>query len=97
MCFLDITKAYDSIKREHLWEALRDHSVPEYLITLITTIYTNTVAKVRVGDNISDTFSLGVGVKQGDILSPLLFNIFLNFLWKKIRGYADKIKTSIRL
>ena len=38
MCFLDITKAYDSIKREHLWEALRDHSVPEYLITLITTI-----------------------------------------------------------
>ena len=62
ICFLDITKAYDSVSRTLLWEALRDHNVPEYLITLINTIYTNTTAKVRVGDNFSDSFSLGIGV-----------------------------------
>jgi len=82
--FIDITKAYDSVSRPLLWEALRDHNVPEYLITLIKTIYFNTSARVRVGDSLSDKFSLGIGVKQGDILSPLLFNIFLNFVWKKI-------------
>ena len=82
--FVDITKAYDSVERTLLWEALRDHNVPGYLITLINTIYTNTCAKVRIASDLSDTFSLGIGVKQGDILSPLLFNIFLNFIWKKV-------------
>ena len=83
LAFVDITKAYDSINRNILWDALRDHKVPEYIITLIQSIYHNTTANVRIGDTFSENFSIGVGVKQGDILSPILFNIYLNFLWRK--------------
>ncbi len=57
---------------------------PEYLITLITTTYTNTAAKVRVGEIIAlnNTFSLRVGVKQGDILSCSIFKkIFISEIY----------------
>jgi hypothetical protein len=77
ICFVDIVKAYDSVDRSILWDALADHHVPVTIIELIKALYYNTTAKVRVGDKYSDPFDLKIGVKQGDILSTLLFNIFL--------------------
>ena len=84
ICFVDIVKAYDSVDRNILWDALADHHVPVVIIDLIKALYYNTTAKVRVGDKFSDPFDLKIGVKQGDILSTLLFNIFLNYIWKKV-------------
>ena len=47
LAFVDITKAYDTVNRNILWDALRDHKGPEYIITLIEAIYHNTNANVK--------------------------------------------------
>ena len=72
ICFVDIVKAYDSVNRNILWDALADHHVPVLIIDLIKALYFNTAARVRVGDKFSDPFDLKIGVKQGDILSTFI-------------------------
>ena len=72
--FIDIKKAYDSVRREVLYNILMEYGIPKKLIRLIKMCLTETYNKVRVGKNFSDKFPIRNGLKQGDGLSPLLFN-----------------------
>jgi len=57
--------------------------VPEYLITIIKIIYVNNQAYVRVESDLSESFQKGQGVRQGCILSPLLFNIYGDWIMRQ--------------
>ena len=46
----------------------------------IFTLYNNVRSCVRVNANLTDWFDVKCGLKQGCVLSPLLFNIFINDL-----------------
>jgi hypothetical protein len=53
------------------------------LVSLIILCPTETYSSVRVGKNLSDTFPSTNGLKQGDALSPLLFNFLLEYaIWR---------------
>ena len=75
--FIDFKKASDSVRREVLYNILIEFGVPQKLVRLIKMCLTETCSRVRVDKNLSDMFPFRNGLKQGDALSPLLFNFAL--------------------
>jgi hypothetical protein len=76
--FIDFKKAYDSIKREVLYNILVEFCIPKKLVRLIKMSLNETCSKVHIGKLLSDKFPIWNGLKQGDALSPLLFSFALN-------------------
>ena len=76
-CFVDFSKAFDSVSRNLLLKKLREKGVDGNFLNIIKTIYTNDESCVKIGNKRSDMFKPNKGVRQGCVLSPLLFNIFL--------------------
>lgn len=85
VCFIDLQKAFDSVKRRELWKALKEHGVENNLIKAIKSFYKSPESMVRVGGEISRKFSVDVGVRQGCILSPLLFIILMDTISKQCK------------
>ena len=82
--FIDLKKAYDSVRRETLYTILMEFGIPKKLVRLIKMCLTETYSRVRVGKNLSEMFPIRNGLKQGDALSPLLFNFALEL---PLRGF----------
>ena len=78
MCFVDLQKAYDTVDRTLLWQVLTRIGVPPpQIIALIRQFHDGMRACVRPNDGVcSDWFEVEQGLRQGCVLSPLLFNIF---------------------
>jgi hypothetical protein len=82
--FIDFKKAYDSIKREVFYNILLEFGIPKKLVRLIKMCLNETYSKIRVGKLLSDKFPIRNGLKQGDALSPLLFNFALEYVIRKV-------------
>ncbi|XP_063545751.1 uncharacterized protein LOC134753743 [Cydia strobilella] len=82
MVFIDLEKAFDHVPRDLIWEALRSQLVPESYISLIKDMYTDLKTQVVSPAGKSDSFSITAGVHQGSTLSPLLFNVTIDYLTK---------------
>ena len=78
--FLDASKAFDRVNYWMLFSKLIDKNVPLFIVKLLVFWYTKQEMKVRWGNTISSSFKVGNGVKQGGILSPVLFNIYIGKL-----------------
>ena len=84
--FIDFEKAYDSIKRESLYDILIKFGVPKKkLVRLIKICLDGTQSKVRIGNYLSSSFPIENGLKKGDALSPLLFNFALEYAIRKVQ------------
>ncbi|KAL4142816.1 hypothetical protein QTP88_005213 [Uroleucon formosanum] len=75
--FVDFRKAYDSIHRNSLYNIMEEFGFPDKLINLTKLAMEGVKYQVRVDNFMSEAFSVETGLKQGDALSPLLFNIAL--------------------
>ena len=73
--FIDFKKAYDSVGKEVLYNILFEFGIPMKLVRLIKMCLTETYSRVRVGKNFSDIIPIRNDFKQGDVLSPLFFNL----------------------
>ena len=78
--FIDFEKAFDWIDRDMLMYKLISYNVDGKFYKAIRAMYNNTRAIVKVNQMFSSWFDTRFGVRQGDTLSPTLFNIFLNIL-----------------
>jgi hypothetical protein len=82
--FIDFKETYDSIKREVLYNILLEFGITKKLVRLIKMCLNETYNKIRIDKRLSDTFPLQNGLKQGDTLSPLLFNFALEYAMRKV-------------
>ena len=80
ICFLDASKAFDRINHWHLFKKLIDRNVPVYIVRMLLFWYCNQTLKVKWSTTISGEFKATNGVKQGGILSPYLFNLYMDDL-----------------
>ena len=75
--FIDFKKAFDRVWHKGLWNILRNYNIDENLILIIESLYNKANSAVLINNEIGDFFKTTVGVRQGCLLSPTLFNIFL--------------------
>jgi exonuclease III len=78
--FLDVRKAYDTVWRDGLSAKLLDKGVDGKLWRVLRDLSSKSTSQVRVNGELSEAFPLSVGVGQGDPLSTLLFDIFIDDL-----------------
>ena len=77
MCFIDLQKAYDTVDRTLLWQVLTRIGVPPQMLAVIQQFHDGMSTCVRPNGGVcSDWFEVEQGLRQGCVLSPLLFNIF---------------------
>ena len=77
MASVDLTMAFDAINRDLLWNILRKFGCPPTLIAILQQFHTGMCAQVFKAGSQSSSFSVDVGVKQGCVLAPIIFNMLL--------------------
>ena len=75
--FIDFKKAFDKVCHKALWATMRLYNININLITVIQKLYGKATSAVCFNNTIGDWFKTSVGVRQGCLLSPTLFNILL--------------------
>jgi hypothetical protein len=75
--YIDFKKAYDSVRRENLYNILIGFGVPRKLVRLMKMCLNEIYSRDRLEKNLSDRFPIRNGLKQGDGLTSLLFNLAL--------------------
>ena len=81
-CFTDYAKAFDCMDHNKLWKILKEMGIPDHLTCLLRNLYVGQETAVRTGHETTDWFQIGKGVRQGCILSPCLFNFYVEYIMR---------------
>ena len=104
---MDMTKAFDNVRHSQLFTKVLERGIPAIFIRLLMVAYKSQELLVSWNGESSALFTMSNGVKQGAVLSALLYNIYVDDLFKRLRdrnvgccvngvylgilGYADDI------
>jgi hypothetical protein len=84
--FVDLKKAYDEVHLPTLWHILQQAGVPAGLVELLREWDSSRTAAIRVNGDLSEDFATDKGVPQGEVMSPLLFNLFIESLSRRLKA-----------
>jgi len=97
--FSDFKSAHDIIKRGQLYNAMSEINITNKLIRLMRMTMENTQSQVRIQSDLSDLITTNKGLRQGDSLACLLFNLALERLYgmqeyKRVELYLINLSNS---
>ena len=81
IAFVDLTKAFDFVDRRSLFTVLAKAGCPPILLALIQSFHQGMQARDQFDDDISDSFPIRQGVKQGCVLAPTLFGLYFSYVF----------------
>ena len=84
-CFVDFSKAFDTIPRDKLFQKLLNKDINGKFYDCLVNLYTEDKSCVKIGECVTKTIKPNQGVKQGCILSPILFNIYLSDMQQELK------------
>ena len=88
--FVDFKKAFDSVNRNALWVVLGKVGCPPRFVDMLKQLHRNMIARVSCNGRLSDPVRVDNGVKQGDIVAPTLFSIYLAVMLSHAFHDCDK-------
>jgi len=88
----DFKTAYDSCRREVLYNILAEFGIPMKLVRLIRMCVNETCSRDWMGKHLSDMFTVKNGLKQGDALLPLIFNFAVEYVIRRVEVNQDGLK-----
>ena len=91
-CFIDYAK--DCVDHNQLWKMLKETGIPDHLTCLPRNLYAGQKATVRAGHG-TDLFQIRKGVRQGCILSPWLFNLYVEYIMRN--AGLDEAQAGIKI
>ena len=93
-CFLDASKAYDRVSHKTLFNMLVKRNIPLIFIRVLAYWYRHQTLAVKWGHCISDYFFVSNGVRQGSVLSPYLFCVYVDKISEKLNALGIGCKVS---
>ena len=84
-CLMDMSKAFDTVQHSHLFRKLLEQGLPAIIIRYILVSYKHQKANVRWDGQESRFFPISNGVKQGAILSAILYCVYTNGIFQELR------------
>ena len=84
-CFMDASKAFDRVNHWHLFKQLLKRNMPKIIVRLLMVWYTTQIFIIKWDNNLSESFCVTNGVRHGGVLSPKLFNVFIEELSSRLR------------
>ena len=88
-CFIDFRKAFDSVWHAGLFRKLENLGINGNFLDLIKSIYKNTKCAVKFNNKTTNFMDYKRGVLQGNPLSPLLFNLYINDIIERLKPTRD--------
>ncbi|ROT81352.1 hypothetical protein C7M84_025487 [Penaeus vannamei] len=88
--FVDFTKAFDTVDRDALWRVLAKYGCPPKLLAIIKAFHIGMKATFSISGNNSDAFEVLHGVKQGCVLAPTLFALYLAAILENMPSNLNK-------
>ena len=83
-CIIDYAKTFDCVDHNKLWKILQEMAIPDHLTCLLKNLYASQEATVKTGHGTTDWFQIGKVVGQGYILSPCLFNLYVEYIMRNV-------------
>jgi len=71
------TKTFDTVSRDLLWQVLGKFGCPPHFLSILWEFHTDMSAHVVQGGEMSKSFGVNTRVKEGCVLAPVIFNLFL--------------------
>ena len=93
ICCLDIAKAFDRLNHYTLLSKLMDRGTPLCLIMTLKDWYSKSYCKVKWGNAVSESFILSAGVRQGGVLSPILFSVYIDNVLHRLNSHGCNLRS----
>ena len=94
-CFIDISKAFDSVNHSILVKRLLNCGIPYCYVVLLQYLYNNQFVSVRYNSCVSREWKVNSGVRQGGVLSGLLFSVYINGMIDDIANMKEGCRVGI--
>ena len=94
---MDFKKTYSSVQHHILWGKLVKQVISKKLMSILQKMYTDIFCIVKVNGFLSEKFCYKIGVRQGCILSPLLFNLFIDDITKISQSENIGVKIGVKI
>jgi len=91
-CFIDYAKAFDCVDHNKLWKILKEMGIPDHLTCLLRNLYGDQEATLRAGHGTTEWFQIRKG---GCILSPCLFNLYVEYIMRN--AGLDEAQAGIKI